>query len=152
MGYTQYYYQKKNLTQKQWEKVCMETFSILDYCSKNNIELAYEYDESEQPPKVDNEMIRFNGVGNEGHETFIMFKKKPESSWNKESKDYFYFCKTARKPYDLAVCLVLLSLAQNAPKAVELSSDGDWEVEWAEARKVYKELFGTDVAGFQKAA
>jgi hypothetical protein len=129
----------------------METFSILDHCKSKKIKLAFECD-IPQPPKVDNEMIRFNGVGNEGHETFIMFKKKPVEKICSDKSRYFYFCKTARKPYDLAVCLVLLSLVQNAPKSVEISSDGDWNVEWAEARKVYKELFGTDISGLKEAA
>jgi hypothetical protein len=152
MGYTNYYYQKKNLTQKQWEKVCLETFQILDYCKGKKIELAFECDVP-KPPEVSNDMIRFNGVNNEGHETFIFFKKKPEvQAFQTDSKEYFYFCKTARKPYDLAVCLVLLSLANHAPKSVTLGSDGDWDVEWTEARRVYKELFGVEVESFQKAA
>jgi len=153
MGYTHYYYQKKNLTQKQWEKVCLETFQIIDYCKSKKIDLAFESD-IPKPADVSNEMIRFNGVGGEGHETFIFFKKKPNpEAWSKsESEDYFYFCKTARKPYDLAVCLVLLSLANHAPKSVKLGSDGDWDCEWTEARKVYKELFGVEAEAFQKAA
>jgi hypothetical protein len=151
MGYTQYYYQSKNLTQKQWEKVCLETFQILDYCKGKKIKLAFECD-IPKPPEVSNEIIRFNGVNDEGHETFIFFKKKPEERICSDKSRYFYFCKTARKPYDLAVCLVLLSLAQHAPKSVELGSDGDWEHEWTDARRVYKELFGCDAKTFQKAA
>jgi len=150
MGYTHYYYQKKSLTQKQWENVCIETFQILDYCKGKKIKLAFEYD-NPAPPLVNNDQIRFNGVKDEGHETFIFLKKKPEEKICSDKSRYFYFCKTARKPYDLAVCLVLLSLANHAPKSVELASDGDWDQEWAEARKVYKELFGVD-ASFQKAA
>jgi hypothetical protein len=62
-----------------------------------------------------------------------------------ESGESFDFCKTARKPYDLAVCLVYMILKRHAPKSVKISSDGDWEQEWVEARKVYKELFGVVV-------
>lgn len=132
--------------------MCLETFQIIDYCKSKKIEVAFECD-IPKPPEVSDQMIRFNGVGNEGHETFIFFKKKPEpGQWNKDSGSYFYFCKTARKPYDLAVCLVLLSLANHAPKSVKLGSDGDWDCEWTEARKVYKELFGVEASAFQKAA
>jgi hypothetical protein len=98
-------------------------------------------------------MIRFNGVNGEGHETFIFFKKMPkEQQISSDKSRHFYFCKTARKPYDLAVCLVLLSLAQHASKSVELGSDGDWNGEWTDVRRVYKELFGVESESFQKAA
>lgn len=143
IGYTHYYYQKKNLTQTQWEKVCLETFHIIDFCKKEGIELAFEYNIPE-PPQVNDEEIRFNGVNDDGHETFTFFKKKPKALRTVKN-EYFYFCKTARKPYDLAVCLVLLSLANNVPKAMKLGSDGDWDQEWVEARNVYKELFGVVV-------
>jgi len=131
--------------------VCLETFQILDYCTAKKIELAFECD-IPKPPEVSNEMIRFNGVNGEGHETFIFFKKMPKEISSDKSSRHFYFCKTARKPYDLAVCLVLLSLAQHAPKSVELGSDGDWDGEWTDARRVYKELFGVESESFQKAA
>ena len=62
-----------------------------------------------------------------------------------DSGEAFDFCKTARKPYDLAVCLVLLAMKRHAPKSVKVSSDGDWDGEWKEAREVYKSLFGVEV-------
>lgn len=155
MGYTQYYYQKKNITQKQWEKTCMKVFQVLDYCKRKRIRLNYECDVAE-PPKVNDEMIRFNGWADDGHETFVFFKKKPDrEAWQSPGEEYFYFCKTARKPYDLAVTLVLLVMAAEAPKSLRLASDGDWDVEdeWIPARKAYKELFGEDPAcPFEKTA
>ena len=87
-------------------------------------------------------MIRFNGRGNEGHETFILFKQKPKSeSWQRNSKEYFYFCKTARKPYDVAVGLVLLRAEKNAPGVLKVSSDGDWEHDWADIQDAYRKVF-----------
>lgn len=65
-------------------------------------------------------------------------------SWDPDAKESFDFCKTARKPYDLAVCLVLLSMKRHAPRSVRLGSDGDWDGEWTQARMVYKELFGVE--------
>ena len=61
-----------------------------------------------------------------------------------KTKPSFAFCKTARKPYDLAVCLSLLRIKEIAPDAIELSSDGDWDIEWVNSRLVYKELFGNE--------
>lgn len=71
--------------------------------------------------------------------------RPPIPSFDREAKESFDFCKTARKPYDLAVCLVLLSMKRHAPKSVSLSSDGDWDAEWTEARGIYKELFEAEV-------
>ena len=130
--------------------MCLETFQILDYCKAKKIELAFEFD-VQKPPEVSNEMIRFNGVADEGHETFILFKKKPKGQDGGDGQSrYFYFCKTARKPYDLAVCLVLLSLANHATKSMKITSDGDWDGDWTDARTAYKELFGVDPESFQK--
>ena len=130
--------------------MCLETFQILDYCKAKKIELAFEFD-VQKPPEVSNEMIRFNGVADEGHETFILFKKKPKGQDGGDGQGrYFYFCKTARKPYDLAVCLVLLSLANHATKSMKITSDGDWDGDWTDARAAYKELFGVDPESFQK--
>jgi hypothetical protein len=36
-------------------------------------------------------------------------------------------------------------MKRHAPESVSVSSDGDWDGEWTEARKVYKKLFGVDV-------
>jgi hypothetical protein len=91
-------------------------------------------------------MIRFNGWKDEGHETFLVTREMPEiPDWSSDKSASFDFCKTARKPYDLAVCLVLLSMKRHAPESVRVSSDGDWDAEWTEAREVYRRLFGVEV-------
>lgn len=146
MGYSHYVHQKKTIPQRQWERICMKTFQVLDYCAGRKIRINYEYDVP-KPPQVNDEVIRFNGWGPEGHETFMLHKKKPDlQSWQEKGDDYFNFCKTARKPYDLAVTLVMLVIISEAPKCVTLSSDGDWDAEdeWVPARNVYKELFGEE--------
>ena len=133
---------------KQWEKVCLETFQILDHCAGKRITLAWEYDSPEvggkpKPPEVSPDMIRFNGWKDEGHETFLVTREMPD--WSIDKSSSFDFCKTARKPYDLAVCLVLLSMSRHAPKSFKVSSDGDWDGDWTEARDVYSKLFGVEV-------
>lgn len=130
---------------KQWEKVCLEAFQILDYCAKKKIDLVWEYDVT-KPPAVTPDLIRFNGPQDDGHETFLVTREMPEiPDWSSDKSASFDFCKTARKPYDLAVCLVLLSMSRHAPESVKVSSDGDWDVEWTEARDVYSRMFGVEV-------
>ncbi len=132
---------------------------IIDLCGSKNILLAYEYDSPVEPqefdvfgnkkmlpkcPEVSDELIRFNGWKDEGHETFMLHKKMPEPQPFGQGKQYFEFCKTAHKPYDLAVGLILLSASNHAPKTITVSSDGSWDVEWAEIRREYKKLFGLE--------
>jgi hypothetical protein len=40
--------------------------------------------------------------------------------------------------------LSLLRIKEIAPDAIELSSDGDWDIEWVNSRLAYKELFGNE--------
>ena len=118
MGYTHYWKQKSLLevSPKQRElidEVLKEHADILDIETNTNRELV------------------LNGIEENSHETFVIeFGKKTE----------FEFCKTARKPYDIPVCKILLVLRYS--KGFELSSDGDinemnieGDTGWAVARK-----------------
>ena len=93
-------------------------------------------------PEITNTGIWFNG--NEetemDHETFSI-QIDPENE-----EDYCNFCKTARKPYDLLVCIALLAFrdAFHDPKIFSFSSDGD-DDEWATAIKLYQEISETSV-------
>jgi hypothetical protein len=70
-------------------------------------------------PQVSKEQIRFNGIGDDGHETFVVHNRKKQSSFL-HSRAY---CKTARKPYDLPICEILLVLKANCPN-LKVDSDG----------------------------
>jgi len=158
IGYTHYTYRNKAFTQDQWEKICLETLDIIvKHCDRKKITLAWEYDSPSErqptlfggakwgpkPPQVDNDVIRFNGWKEKGHETFMVTREL--GGHKTESGELFDFCKTARKPYDMAVMLVLLSMRRHAPDSVRISSDGDWDDEWVPAREAYKNLFGVEV-------
>jgi hypothetical protein len=118
VGYTHYWEQKSLLevSPKQRElidEVLKEHADILDIETNTNRELV------------------LNGIEENSHETFMIeFGKKTE----------FEFCKTARKPYDIPVCKILLVLRYS--KGFELSSDGDinemnieGDTGWAVARE-----------------
>ena len=158
MGYTNYWCRSKDFTTEQWERICLDTFDIIvKHCDRKKIVLAWEYDSPVEPlpsmmggfrmlpkpPQVDGDVIRFNGWKDEGHETFMVTREL--GGHRTESGEMFDFCKTARKPYDLAVMLVLLSMKRHAPDSVKVSSDGDWDGEWVPARQVYSKLFGVEV-------
>lgn len=156
MGYTHYWNRSADFTTEQWEKICLETLDIIvRHCDRKGIVLAFEHDSPSEPqpvlfggpkhgprpPEVSPDLIRFNGWKGEGHETFYVTRERADP----DEKESFDFCKTARKPYDLAVCLVLLSMHRHAPDRVKIGSDGDWETDWAEARRVYNSLFDAHV-------
>ncbi len=61
--------------------------------------------------------IMFNGVGDDSHETAVVYKQASE----------FEFCKTARKPYDSVVVEFYKLIRKHAPSTI-LSSDGGDEV------------------------
>jgi hypothetical protein len=139
MGYTHYWNHYQSIPQDKWEKIAVDTMKVFDYCEENNIPLQFEHDVQE-PPKVSDTLIRFNGVGGDGHETLFIEKERAI-----DSNDPFNFCKTARKPYDLAVGLVLLVMAKHASDEIKISSDGHWSSDWFEIRQAYQAIFDEEV-------
>lgn len=74
--------------------------------------------------------IVLDGKGELGHEPFLL------TSAPHEEDDKFgacmWFCKTARKPYDLLVCATLILVECYAPGMLKIHSDGDPE-DWGPA-------------------
>lgn len=119
MGYTHYLksadspssLQQALEIRKEIGKVLERNKKVIQY--EYNLPYAPEnaviFDEKDNPQN----MIRFNGIGEEGHETFYI---------SSGFEDGFNFCKTARKAYDTAVCECLLIFKHflNA----DVSSDG----------------------------
>jgi len=74
------------------------------------------------------------------HETFYLPRVYEPQDWQRpdERGRYFDFCKTARKPYDLAVTASLIALQHHFPE-VGVSTDGtgdDWTAGLALCRSV----------------
>ncbi|WP_251553961.1 hypothetical protein [Neobacillus muris] len=126
MGYTHYFELKADLK----SEVLRDVSEIIDH---NEEILAYEDDETGRKPSVNEKEIRFNGRDGDGHETFLI------------EKGVWEFCKTARKPYDLPVCEVLLVLKYHYGDDFSLSSDGfctdGLDGNWAEAYENVKGQF-----------
>jgi hypothetical protein len=130
MGYTHYWKTGRDISKAAWSKIARDAKTAIVYVVDNLAQLANEYDEPGTIPAVTDEFIRFNGVGDEGHETFRFTRLKTS----------FEFCKTARKPYDIAVCLILL-IAQEHSSNVVASSDGDAD-DWKQAIELFAQIFG----------
>lgn len=136
MGYT-HYWKSLKFTPKNWAELQVKTHEVIKNLP-SHVKLAFECDQEEKPVEISDVMIRFNGIGEKGHETFLL---------DFASRD-FEFCKTARKPYDLAVCSVLI-LASLLSESGEISSDGIGsrytDSEWIDAWKFLSNLFPSDL-------
>lgn len=130
MGYTHYWETAKKIDKKNW-KVLMGAVNILFKGCEKTIQKEYT-DTSEAEVNIDR--IRFNGIGEDGHETFLLSREGRVSEWAREerknsSTPCFGFCKTARKPYDEYVTAVLILAKLYLGDQIKLSSDGT-ALEW----------------------
>lgn len=123
MGYTHYWTQKRNFTREEWADVHEHIGAILkDVQHIQGIALASMNGDANTSPEFFPTYIGFNGVGDDAHESFkINFKRKKEWEGGRIGGD---FCKTARKPYDLAVT-ACLSYLSSVVETHDVTSDGD---------------------------
>jgi hypothetical protein len=87
-------------------------------------------------PMINESEVWFNGDEKTGtdHETFGI-------RWYPSGGEERGFCKTARKPYDILVCVSLLAFkhAFDNPNVFTFSSDGD-NAEWEEAKNLFMDV------------
>ena len=115
MGYTHYWKKADPILTKNWEAFTLRVKYILKTAIEDGYRLQLEFDD-DKPPLVGRFTVRFNGVGADGHETFMLNRHKED----------FAFCKTAEKPYDTVVVAILVVAEVYLP-GFEWSSDGDDE-------------------------
>ena len=123
MGYTHYWTQKRDYTLKDWAWICADVRAILQ---ASNVPVVREYDEPDVPAVVDEREIRFNGISEDGCETFLIPRRRfAQEPWEKgRYRKGCSFCKTNRGAYDVIVTAILAVLAE---RGFEVSSDGSHE-------------------------
>lgn len=145
MGYSHYFSHKKSINEDAWKKICEGFRLVVDnlpsrsetaggHYNDRPVVLQFEDDDS-RPIQIDDEVIRFNGVGDMGHQTFFLAR-----TWH-DGDSPVQFCKTARKPYDHAVCSALIILNHYAPGCNDILSDGNPD-EWMSALVHVRDLLG----------
>jgi hypothetical protein len=105
----------------------------------------------EGPPVLSDRRICLNGpvADDLGHEAFLIDPTplgtggarlvlgndaSPGQAGERDGRGFIKsFCKTARKPYDIAVTAILLRARHLAPDSFVIASDGDWERDWCYA-------------------
>lgn len=131
MGYTHYWTPSKKIIPAA--AITLIT-AVLDHGVEQGI---IETDNTEgQALRLSPNEIWFNGIGDNANETFA-YEVGGERN----------FCKTAREPYDLYVCSVLLILKYYIPDFSFSSNGGTFSGEWNEAIQFLvdnSELFNLD--------
>jgi hypothetical protein len=140
VGYTHYWYRDKK-TLEGFDRFAEDCRKIIESVGED-IPLAYEYDRAKKAPAINTKVVRFNGIGEEGHETFYV-PKTWTANYEGQSKGedgWFAFCKTARKPYDKIVVACLIAMRHNCP-GVKISSDGE-DADWNAGRQLCQTVLG----------
>jgi len=134
MGYTHYFRRSETKhPQKKWNAFLEDAKKVacrFKLCIPQSIQFITDDDKiikgdyeikigdgmgEGNPPEYTKDKIRFNGVGEEAHETLGI---------DRVSDDDFGFTKTAHKPYDLLVTATLVLYKHHFGKKVEVSGDG----------------------------
>lgn len=77
----------------------------------------------DDPPIVNDKLIKFNAIGKDAGQTFLLQLKKNEGL-------KFEYCKTDKKPYDIYVAFALISCMNHCRHIFEVKSDGvrqEWQ-------------------------
>jgi hypothetical protein len=148
MGYTHYWdFKNDNLPSDKYEKIVKDVkvieafFDAVPTVSKSgggyyphpkeDIVQLFDFGGGKRGVEYRNDEFGFNGDASKGylHETFSI-----NSGTNTGD-----FCKTERKPYDLAVCLALLVIKFHV-RSTKISTDGDNE-DWGHAYELFGKIF-----------
>tara|TARA_R100000995_G_scaffold39685_1_gene18377 strand:+ start:159 stop:704 length:546 start_codon:yes stop_codon:yes gene_type:complete len=144
MGYTHYWRQLRDFTDTEWQELTRLTKLITaDGVGSERVKPVLATSGPNDPITINNKVIMFNGIGEDGHETFCITKKKRAKMDYEEQEAYdkqgaFEFCKTAHKPYDKYVVAVLcalynmkIKLDEETPPVLYIRSDGNTK-DWTE--------------------
>lgn len=144
MGYTHYWAIVKREDDQDFDRLFREATEeirqLLFYNTEHlKIPLASWNGDEGTVLELRDDLIAFNGVGADSHESFVVMPEAAD----------FEFCKTARKPYDLIVCVSLMILAETlGPERFTFSSDGRWGIGdgWDEAAEVFRAVMQRDIS------
>jgi hypothetical protein len=147
MGYTHYWRQLRDVKGAEWAALVDGAKKVIEQSAKDGVPLYFEYD-SDMKAIANGDEIRFNGRGDEGHETFLVTRKRRafedwERRFPRAPAGTPSFCKTARKPYDRAVVAILAYMSSVLPDAFTVSSDGDPE-DWRAGVRLAREAWEND--------
>jgi len=148
MGYTHYWYKNYDAETAVFESKYAELLPIVEKI----VRIAGVQLEG----NVSSGYIQLNGIGSDGHETFVWLHGKSAGGFNmlmnlgededeqgdnapRFARGLFAFCKTAQKDYDVVVVAILCAIQHiYGEELVKVSSDGDMVRDWAAGREIYE--------------
>ncbi len=99
MGYTHYASRRKRLTLREFKTAANDCQKVVEaLCSEKGIRIQFDRDDP-RPAHFGVESVRFNGVGDEAHETFAVERDYRVESWNSDPKrgeGWFEFTRNSR--------------------------------------------------------
>jgi hypothetical protein len=122
MGYTHYWNFNEKPSQEKFTEFIEGVKQIVATAEEAGIAIGEQVYESGY--------FSFNGVDAGAHETFSFDIRTQE-------KD---FCKTAQKPYDMAVTASLILAKKIFGEDIEIQSDGDWS-DWESGQLLYESVY-----------
>jgi hypothetical protein len=137
MGYTHYFAYDPEAEPfiTAWPRMLRDAQLIAAYASGElGVRLANGFGDGS--PQLDSRRIWLNGCaeGDLRHESFLIegtgYENQRGGRGLHAARWVRGFCKTARKPYDIAVTSILLRFRHLAPEAFVIASDGGWEDDW----------------------
>lgn len=163
MGYSHYWYHKRDFTQPEWTKVKSIAAALFEVCKQNGVVLTDPMGVYRSKPVIDDEMIGFNG--NPDCESMLLDRVPPEEekrrhaahrdsmlNWQgagpvDETTICFACCKTRKLPYDIAVVALLAAVDMVIPGALKLESDGEPEIELVRGVELARRLLSKLIPG-----
>lgn len=142
MGYSHYFYHRKEFSVPEWKQVKSFAAELFDVCKANGVRLAGPDGAVGTKPYITAEYISFNGA--DGSCEGMLLDRVPDpvdvrrhvehqaimrQSGFETSDDTICFgcCKTRYYPYDIAVVALLAGVDMLVPDALKVSSDGEYE-------------------------
>tara|TARA_B100001778_G_scaffold334952_2_gene349509 strand:- start:23101 stop:23619 length:519 start_codon:yes stop_codon:yes gene_type:complete len=128
MGHTHYWTTNSQIPQNEWDAFITDAQKILGVLG---VPLTGNEDvPQDRTPILHDGMVYFNGVGDDGAETFVLTPNPDDA-----------FCKTYQRPYDEPVMAVLSLAKHHFGSRIHVTSDGH-PLEWEDAVRKVRSAFG----------
>lgn len=133
MGYTHYWYRNPaKETPEMFGRFALDAMRLVTVATTGGLPLEADFTEG---------VIRVNGVGPDACEDF-WWSAVEDGTLSFDDGSTFGFTKTRQRPYDAAVCALLLRARHHyLETGMSIASDGLWP-DWAEGLALYERAFG----------
>lgn len=141
MGYTHYWWRERELDAETFKKAVADCREV---CQAARVPLAGAQGKPGTKARFSASEMGFNGVGDAAHETFLVQRSFREEFEQPDATGrLFDFTKTARKPYDLAVCACFVVFRHFFGRKFRIESDGNvTDAGWSAALDLCQRVLG----------